>query len=127
APVLFVNHGAGDRPRGWSSTLLTVAVLGLVAALAVLVPLHRSPPERLAAAHPAPAPTTMSSPDCSQHWRSTMEGISPSGDDPFVNGQAMTLAEAQRAVGFDIPRPDASLASDGQIARVWVAMGPNPS
>jgi hypothetical protein len=39
---------------------------------------------------------------------------------PFVHGYSMSLSDAQAKVGFNIPRPDAQLASDSQIKTVWV-------
>jgi hypothetical protein len=39
---------------------------------------------------------------------------------PFVGAHEVTLQQAQNEVGFAIPRPDGSLASDGKITRVWV-------
>jgi hypothetical protein len=39
---------------------------------------------------------------------------------PFADAVQMSLSQAQTVAGFAIPRPDDPLASDSQIAKVWV-------
>jgi len=46
------------------------------------------------------------------------EGILSS--QPFANAEQVTLAQAQKLDGFDIPRPDDPVASDKTISTVWV-------
>jgi hypothetical protein len=39
---------------------------------------------------------------------------------PFADAVQMSLSQAQTVAGFAIPRPDDPLASDSQIAKVWI-------
>jgi hypothetical protein len=39
---------------------------------------------------------------------------------PFADAVQMSLSPAQTVAGFAIPRPDDPLASDSQIAKVWI-------
>ena len=39
---------------------------------------------------------------------------------PFADAVQMSLPQAQTVAGFAIPRPDDPLASDSQIAKVWI-------
>jgi len=50
--------------------------------------------------------------------RGSFEGLVSSK--PFANAVQMSLSQAQSVAGFSIPRPDDPLASDSQIAKVWV-------
>jgi len=50
--------------------------------------------------------------------RGVIQGIVSSK--PFADAVQMSLSKAQTVVGFAIPRPDDPLASDSQIAKVWV-------
>ncbi len=109
----------GKLNRRWQGIALGLTVV--MATMAVAVWLGRSgsstEPSRQAR---SVAPRSVD-PRASGFVGGAAPGFGQKGS-PFAYGQSMSLSEAQNKVGFNIPRPNDKLASDGQITIVWVAV-----